>query len=216
MTWSNHFQRKVFHFLQSFFNQFSVRGQYISKIFLSFKKQDSLINLIIKAFACTIVLTKGIIGEQNLVFFQVSCHRIRPVQHRQRQKLQFTFAQRKHVAFFDSNKIKNIAIMLNSLIFTLRSNEKHGIRCHFGKFWQSAGMIRLNMINYDIINFRRVNHFTYLIDIFISKWSFNSINQTNFFVNDKVRVICHSPGGNVAMKISRRPVDNTHIINIFC
>ena len=77
------------------------------------------------------MLAKRIVAEQNTVLRAVGYHIVGPVQHRHRYKSQFTAAKAYFVAFLNNHKIKAVAVMAQSLVFSLHGNNKFSI---WGRF----------------------------------------------------------------------------------
>ena len=196
-------------------NQLRIGPKNVRKIFACFIKKLAIINIIIEALAGRIMLSKGIVREQNAVISTVGRHAVRPMQHSHRSKGQRALANIQRCAVLHHLKIEDITIMLNSFIFALHRDIKLRLRASLRQGRHSTGMVRLHVIDNDTFNaFQRRN----LADVaqqLLGKRSLYGINQRNFFVHNQIRIIGRTTLRFIAVEITYRPILYTYIINIF-
>ena len=97
----------------------------------------AVIAFIVKACRGSIVLSKRIVGEENLINVGVGNHIVGPVHHRRLHKVEGTLANAQGVSRFYTVYLKIFSIKRFKLFNALRSRGIHGsIWCHLENSWQ--------------------------------------------------------------------------------
>ena len=161
------------------------------------------------------MLAKRVIGKQNLLVFQISSHRIRPVQHRQRHKPERVFPQRKRIAVFHHLKIEFPAEIFDGFTPPLFRNDDFRLRRHIHERRQSAAVIRFHMVYNHVVDLRRVDDLTDPFQQFFGERRFHGIDQANLFIDDKIGVVRYSARCLIAVKVAVGPIHRPHLVYSF-
>ncbi len=150
VTGGNHRNLKRLQLLEVSRNRTAERHHNLSKVSLS-----CLINLgfiLHKNRTGGLMRTKEITTEQNLVFFQICTHCLRPVHPWGNDKLECLVTQRQSLSFGYFNELLLIHVqMFQQQTFALGIGHNLGVRIHHQYIHNTAGMVLFGMMTDDII-----------------------------------------------------------------
>ena len=175
----------------------------------------AVIAFIVKACRGSIVLSKRIIGEENLIDVGVGNHIVGPMHHRRLHKVEGTLANAQGVSRFYTVDLKIFSIKRFKFFNALRSRGIHGsIWCHLEHGRQRAGVIHLNMVAHHNVNLCRINNALDALDKLICHGVLNRIDKRDLLVQNKIRIIGNALLSGIPMELPGVPINGTNGIHI--
>ena len=94
-------QAHLLHLRQKAQHNVGIRQHDVGVVFFRLVEPQAFFVLVVKQFACGVVHTEYVVGEQDVFFFQIRKHTVRPVQHARFHKRNRIAADVNAVAGFD-------------------------------------------------------------------------------------------------------------------
>ena len=163
-------------------------------------------------------LTESVCGKQNFICAVICDHNLRPVYHRCKYKSKNMFSKCQAVTvgydmFLSFQVHSTEEVLHHGESFSIGNNGC--IRICFHKVLNICGVVRLHMLNYQIIRFRAIQNFCYFSQPFFCEVGVYCVHNCDLLIFDHVGVIGHSVWYYVlSLKQVYLMVIYTYIINI--
>ena len=220
MGGGNHIDRQVeAEDLGNFWrHQTAERRQDIGVVALALFEQFGLIHFVVEQTFVAVMLTKGVVTEQNRVACHVSHHTVRPVQHRGFNEDQlFAVADIQAVAGFHRMEIPfRVVVVAVDGINGVGGAVNRGVRDVRHQLRQRTGVVFFRVVDNDVVDVVQVDFAAQVLHEFAAEFVVNGVDQDIFTFTDQIAVIAAATQRFIfgTVKITHFPVTLANPMNV--
>ena len=191
MCRSDHFDVQV-HFLdlaQLGADLRAIRHDDVRVIFLGLFQTEAELMRFIKQLEADDMLAESIVGEDDLGCCVIGQHIVWPMDQRHFHECKLMLAGAQGIAGLDPVIFHILEVLLHHVVGAGVGRICLGLRINVHHLGESAGMIRLRMLDDDVIDGPIADDAADALQQLIGKFRFHGIEQRDLLVNDQIGVV---------------------------
>ena len=161
------------------------------------------------------MLTKCVVGEENLIVVGIRDHVVWPVDHWGLHKGQGTLTNVERIARLYAVDVDILAIESLELLNALRcACVDLGVWCELQNARNTAGVVHLNVVADQNVNLCWIDDALNALDQLLGEWALDGVNERDLLVQDKVCIVGNALLSGVAVELASVPVKGAYKVDI--
>lgn len=161
------------------------------------------------------MLTKCVVGEEDLVVLGIRDHVVWPVDHWRLHKGQGAFTNVERIARLYAVDVDILAIESLELLDALRcACVDLGVWRELQNARNAAGVVHLNVVTDQNVNLCWIDDALDALDQLLGKWALDGVNERDLLVQDKVCIVGNALLSGVAVELASIPVKGAYKVDI--
>ena len=202
----DHLELEALDRLERLVRLHAVRPHDVGVVLLGLLHDLAQVVLVIKALGGGVVLTKGVVGEQNLVDVGIGDHVVRPVDHGGGHKGEGALADVQDIAALDGRCL-DAKVGLDLVDAGAGASVNLRVGSDLVDHGQGAGVVHLDMVGDDHVDLGGVDNLGDALDQLVGEGRLAGVDQRDLLVHDQIRVVGDAGFRGVAVEQALVPVD---------